>query len=66
MLNGKLKSVVGEEDSTCDVNIDAAPYFVGDIIIPNKYYELIEKAKSTIDQINKEVSFKPCILYIKL
>ena len=66
-MNGKLKSVVGEEDSTCVVNMDVAPYFVGDIMIPNKYYELIETAKSTIDQINKEVSFQPCIfLYIRL
>ena len=50
-----MLAVVGEEDET-DVELNEKPYRVGDLIIPEKYYEILERIASDIDTLATEIS----------
>lgn len=55
LFDGKFRDIVGEEDQTCEVNIDRRPYTVGDIVVPDNFYAEIENLRVTIDELSSQV-----------
>ena len=56
LLRGKLHDIVGEEDNTCDVNVETKPYLVGDIVVPEMFYDEIDSLRVVIDKLASLVS----------
>ena len=58
LLGSNFRDIVGEEDQTCEVNIERRPYTVGDIVVPDKFYSEIEKLRVTVDELSLEVTLR--------
>jgi 3'-phosphoadenosine 5'-phosphosulfate (PAPS) 3'-phosphatase len=51
---GKFADIVGEEDDS-NVNILVKPYFVDDIAIPEKYFDIIDSVRAKIDDLSSQI-----------
>eukprot|EP00586_Coscinodiscus_wailesii_P010800 CAMPEP_0172510382 /NCGR_PEP_ID=MMETSP1066-20121228/228024_1 /TAXON_ID=671091 /ORGANISM="Coscinodiscus wailesii, Strain CCMP2513" /LENGTH=390 /DNA_ID=CAMNT_0013289305 /DNA_START=220 /DNA_END=1392 /DNA_ORIENTATION=- len=47
-------SIVGEEE--CEVNLSRQPFMIDDLVVPDEFVRIIEKARGAIQELAKEIS----------